>query len=208
MKILILGATGRTGQHLVSQSLERNYEVTVLARDPSKLTIAHPKLTVRKGDALDKEALSKAIQGNDAVISALGAGNSLKSKDLIANAAKLLIPAMQENGVTRLIFLSAFGVGESFSQANFIQKLIFRLPLKNIYADKEKGEKEIKGSNLNWTLVYPVVLVNKPATHNYKVGDKLPMKGLPKIPRADVADFMIKQLTDDSFIRRSPILMN
>lgn len=180
MKLLILGATGRTGQQLVSQSLEQNFEVTALARDPSKLNITHPLLTVVKGDVLDKELLSKIIEGKDAVISSLGAGNSLKSRNLIYNTAKILVPAMSETGVSRLIFLSAFGVGEYFSQANFLQKLIFRLPLKNIYHDKAQGEKEITSSSLSWTLVYPVVLTNKPFTGKYKVGENLPMKECPK----------------------------
>lgn len=208
MKILILGATGRTGQHLVSQSLAQNYEVTALARDPSKITINHPMLTVIKGDALDKKLLMQITKGKDAVISSLGCGNSLKSHDLIANAVELLIPSMLESNVSRLIFLSAFGVGESFVQANAIQKFIFRVPLKNIFADKEKGEKGIRNSKLNWTIVYPVVLTNKSLTGKYKVGEHLPMKGLPKISRADVAEFMIKQLADDSYIKRLPIVMN
>ena len=208
MKLLILGATGGTGQQLVLQSLEQNYEVTALARDPLKLNIEHPLLTVIKGDVLDKVLLSKIIEGKDAVLSALGTGNSLKSRNLISNTVKLLIPVMLENGVSRLIFLSAFGVGESFSQANLLQKLIFRLPLKNIYDDKAQGEKEITSSQLNWTLVYPVLLTNKPPTGKYKVGENLPMKGFPKISRADVADFMIQQLTDNLYVKRSAILMN
>jgi putative NADH-flavin reductase len=208
MKILILGATGRTGQQLVLQSLAQNYEVTALARDPSKITINHPILTVIKGNVLDKKLLTQIIEGKDAVVSSLGSGNSLKSRDLIANAVDLIIPSMLANEVSRLIFLSAFGVGESFVQANFIQKLIFRVPLKNIYSDKEKGEREIRKSRLNWTIVYPVVLTNKSLTGTYKVGEKIPMKGLPKISRADVAEFMIRQLTDDSYIKRSPIIMN
>jgi putative NADH-flavin reductase len=208
MKILILGATGRTGQHLVLQSLEKNYEVTALARDPSKLNIKHPALTVIKGNVLDKELLTRIIENKDSVICSIGAGNSLRSGDLIADTTEILIPAMEEKGVSRLIFLSAFGVGESFAQANFIQKLIFRLPLKNIYADKEKGEKIIRNSKLNWTLVYPVLLTDKPYTGSYKAGEKLPMKGMPKISRADVADFMIKQLTDDSYIKKAPVIMS
>jgi putative NADH-flavin reductase len=208
MKILILGATGRTGQHLVLQSLEKNYEVTALARDPSKINIKHPGLTVIKGNVLDKELLTRILENKDAVLSSIGAGNSLRSRDLIANAAEILIPAMEEKGISRLIFLSAFGVGDSFAQASFIQKLIFRLPLKNIYTDKEKGEKIIRNSDLSWTLVYPVLLTDKPGTGTYRHGESLPMKGMPKISRADVAHFMIKQLTDDSYVKRTAVIMN
>ena len=208
MKILILGSTGGTGQQLVLQSLEHNYEVTALARDPSKLNTTHPMLTVIKGDVLDKNLLAQIITGKDAVISALGVGRSLKSGDLMANAVNLLIPAMVEKNVSRLILLSAFGVGETFSQASFIQKLVFRLPLRNMYADKAKADEQVRNSKLDWTLVYPALLTNEPRTGKYKVGEKLPMKGMAKISRADVADFMVRQLADNSYIRKSPIIMN
>ncbi len=208
MKLLILGSTGGTGQQLVLRSLEQDYEVTALARDPSKITIKHPKLTVVKGNVLDKILLAQIVEGKDAIISSLGVGKSLKSGNLIANTASLLIPVMIEKNVSRLVFLSAFGVGETFSQANFIQKLIFRLPLRNLYADKAKADEQIQNSKLDWTLVYPVLLTNKPRTPNYKAGERLPMKGMPKISRADVADFMVRQLTDNSYIKKSPIIMS
>jgi putative NADH-flavin reductase len=208
MKVLILGSTGGTGQQLVLQSLRHNHEVTALARDPSKLNTSHPMLTVIKGNVLDKSLLTQIIAGKDAVISALGVGRSLKSGDLMANAVNLLIPAMIEKQVSRLILLSAFGVGETFAQASFIQKLVFRLPLRNMYADKAKADEQVRNSKLDWTLVYPVLLTDKPGTGTYKVGEKLPMKGMSKISRADVADFMVRQLSDNSYIRRSPIIMN
>lgn len=208
MKILILGSTGGTGQQLVLQALEKNYEVTALARDPSKLKIKNPRLTVVKGNVLDKILLAQIVEGKDAVISSLGVGKSLKSGDLITNTVNLLIPVMIEKKVSRLIFLSAFGVGDTISQANFLQRLIFRLPLKNMYADKKKADEQIRNSQLDWTLVYPVLLTDKPRTGNYQVGERLPMKGIPKISRADVADFMIRQLTDNSYIKKSPIIMS
>jgi putative NADH-flavin reductase len=208
MKILILGSTGGTGQQLVLQSLEHNYEVTALARDPSKLNTRHPMLTVIKGNVLDKNLLAQIIAGKDAVISALGVGRSLNSGNLMANAVSLLIPAMLEKKVSRLILLSAFGVGDTFTQASFIQKLVFRLPLRNMYTDKAKADEQIRNSKLDWTLVYPVLLTNKPRTGKYKVGEKLSMNGMPKISRADVADFMVRQLADNSYIKRSPIIMN
>ncbi|MEO6681195.1 MAG: SDR family oxidoreductase [Ginsengibacter sp.] len=206
MKILILGATGRTGQHLVLKLLDRDHQVIALARDPAKLSIENPLLTIVKGDVLDKSLVMQMTKGTNAVISALGAGNSLNSRDLIFKTAEILIPAMIENGVKRLIFLSAFGVGKSIKKANYIQKLIFRLPLKNIYSDKEKGEDTIRNSSLEWTLVYPVVLTNTSYTGKYKVAEEVIMKGMPKISREDVAEFMVQQLTNDFYIRKTPIL--
>ena len=110
MKILILGATGPAGQQLVIQALEQHYEVTALVRNPSKLNITHEKLTVIMGDALDKNVLLKALAGQDAVLSALGKGQSLRSSGLITNAVSTLIPAMNEANVKRLIFFSALAL--------------------------------------------------------------------------------------------------
>ncbi|MEO6489371.1 MAG: SDR family oxidoreductase [Ferruginibacter sp.] len=208
MKILILGATGMTGQLLVKLALEKSHQVTALVRSPTKLNIIHENLNVIKGDILDNNILKDLLKDKDAVLSALGVGKSLKSGNLMTRVASVLIPSMHETKVKRLIFLSAFGVGETFSQANFIQKLIFRLPLKNIYRDKSASDSIIKNSKIDWTLICPTLLTNGPFIGEYKAGEKFTMKGMPKISRADVADFMIKQLTDPTYIRKSPILMN
>ena len=208
MKILILGSTGETGQQLVKQSLEQGHQVTVLVRDLSKLKINHPMLTTVKGDVLDKKLLEQIIEGKYAVLSSLGVGKSLKSGDLITKTVSLLVPIMLDKGVLRLIFISAFGVGQTFMQANFIQKLIFRLPLKNMYADKAKGDEQIQNSKLDWTIVYPVLLTDKPLTGKYKVAEKLAMKGMPKISRADVAHFIIKELSDNLYMKKLPIIMS
>jgi len=208
MKILILGSTGGTGQQLVIQSLKQNHEVTAFARDPSKLNLNHENLTVVKGSVLDKDVLANALDGKDAVLSTLGVGKSLKSKDLISNAVRIIISTMNEKNVKRLVFLSAFGVGETFKQADFIQRVIFKLFLRNIYADKSKADDHIHRSALEWTLVYPVLLTDGPRTGKYKVGEKLEMKGMPKISRADVAEFMLRELNDKTFLKKSPILMS
>ena len=208
MKILILGSTGGTGQQLVAQSLKQNYEVTALARDPSKLKLNHDRLTVVKGSVLDKNVLANALEGKEAVLSALGVGKSLKSRDLISNAVRIIIPAMNEKNVKRLVFLSAFGVGETFTQANFIQRIIFKVFLKNIYADKSKADDLIRKSTLEWTLVYPVLMTDTPGTGKYKVGEKFEMKGMPKISRADVAEFMLRQLNDNNFLKKPSIIMS
>ena len=208
MKILILGSTGGTGQQLVAQSLKQNYEVTALARDPSKLKVNHDRLTVIKGSVLDKNVLANALEGKEAVLSALGVGKSLKSKDLISNAVRIIIPAMNEKNVKRLVFLSAFGVGETFTQANFIQRIIFKVFLRNIYADKSMADDLIRRSTLEWTLVYPVLMTDTPGTGKYKVGEKFEMKGMPKISRADVAEFMLRQLIDNNFIKKASIIMS
>ena len=115
---------------------------------------------------------------------------------------------MNEKNVKRLVFLSAFGVGETFTQANFIQRIIFKVFLRNIYADKSKADDLIRKSTLEWTLVYPVLMTDTPGTGKYKVGEKFEMKGMPKISRADVAEFMLRQLNDSNFIKKPSIIMS
>src|SRR5918993_882999 len=200
MKILILGATGRTGLELVKQGIEQGHEVTALVRDATKMNQRDEHLTVTEGNVLNKDQLLRAVEGKDAVLSALGSGKSLKSHGLITTAVNLLLPAMENANVQRLIFLSAFGVGETFLQANMLQRIFFKLFLKNIYADKAKAEVQIRASKLDWTLVYPVILTDTPRSGQYIVGEKLKMKGLPKVSRADVAAFMLSQLTETAYV--------
>jgi len=140
-------------------------------------------------------------------ISALGLGKSLKSNDLISKAVDNLLPAMKQRNIKRLVFISAFGVGETFKQASFVQKTVFKIFLRNLYADKQKADDKIMQSELDWTLVYPVLLTNKSFSGSYKTGETLSMKGMPKLSRADLADFIVSQLTDLSYIRKNPIIM-
>ncbi|MDZ4716788.1 MAG: SDR family oxidoreductase [Cytophagales bacterium] len=206
MKILILGATGRTGQLLLTRALDQHHEVTVLVRNPSKLNFQHQQLRIIKGDVLDSQVLLTALQGQQAVISAIGRGQSLRSFDLITNLVNFLIPAMNESKVKRLIFLSGFGAGETSAQTNLIQTIIFKTFLQGIYSDKTRAEKKIRASNLDWTLVYPVQLIDAPSNGNYESAEKLDMKGMPKISRADVADFMLQELKANTFLKKGAVL--
>lgn len=208
MELLILGATGLTGQHLLKKALEASHQVTVLVRDPAKLIVAHKNLTILTGDVLDKLTLTNALRGKDVVLSAIGKGKSLKAADLMTNAVNNLILCMQTTHVNRVVMLSAFGVGATIGQANFIQRLIFTTLLKSIFSDKTKADAMLQYSPFNYTLVYPVVLTNGPGTGHYKAGETFAMKGMPKISRADVADFMLKQVTDNTYIKKTVILMS
>jgi len=183
-------------------------QVTVLVRDSAKLNISHKNLTILTGNVLDEATLTNSMKGKDAILSALGRGKTLKSSNLMTKAVTNLISCMKNTNVDRIILLSAFGVRKTFVQANFIQKLIFRTFLINIYSDKTKADAMLHNSSFDWTLVYLVVLTNDPGTGNYKAGESLPMKGIPKISRADVADFMLQQLTDNTYLKKTAVLMS
>ena len=205
MNLLILGATGPTGRHLLDQALNAGHEVTALVRNAGWLTISHPGLAAVIGDATDAAILENALRGKQAVLSALGAGNSLKS-DIASRAVAALIPALKAQSARRLIFLSAFGVGESFTQASLLQKVVYKTLTRLIFADKVKADTMMRGSGLDWTLVYPTWLTNGPRTGKYRVGEQLVMQGMAKISRADVADFMLAQLSTDQWIRRTAVI--
>lgn len=208
MQLLILGATGPSGQQLVKQALERGHQVTALVRNPEKLNIPHEHLIVITGDVLDERTLTNALNGTDVVLSALGNGMNLKSSGIMTKALGNLIPCMRAAAVSRVVMLSAFGVGETFSQANLFQRIIFRTFLRGIYGDKNKADAMLRQSELDWTLVCPVRLTNGPATGDYKVGEVLPMKGRPIISRADVAHFMLQELKDKTYSRKIAVLRN
>ncbi|WP_405595735.1 SDR family oxidoreductase [Streptomyces sp. NBC_01410] len=207
MRLLLLGATGPTGLQLVGQALDQRHHVTALVRSPEKLPRVDGRLTVLLGDVADEQELATAAVGQDAVLSTMGTGWSLTS-DIVSRTVDALVPAMHDAGVDRLIFLSAFGVNETYAQASLPQRLFYRTMLRKIYPDKGKADRRLLASDLDVTLVYPVTLTNRPFTGTYRVGDHFEFRGMPKISRADVAHFMLTQLTDPTWSRRTAILTN
>jgi putative NADH-flavin reductase len=206
MKLLVLGATGRTGQHIVGQALDAGHDVTVMARDPAKAPAGRERLRIVDGDAQNGAALSSAMRGQDAVVSAIGRGQSFKSERLIERTVPGLIAAMKSDGIKRLMFMSALGVGDTYRDAPIVAKLFFTTLLRGIYADKLIGDQQIRNSDLDWTIVQPVVLTDGPLTKNYRSGERLPLTGMPKISRADTAHFIVDRLSDSSTIRKTLIV--
>jgi putative NADH-flavin reductase len=205
VRLLILGATGPTGRILLDQALAAGHDVTALVRNASRLTVTHPRLAIAVGDVTDSGTLESAMAGKDAVLSALGAGNSLRS-EIVSRTMAALIPAMRAKGIKRVIFLSAFGVGETFEQANLLQRFAYRTMLRRLFADKAKADAMLRASDLDWTLVYPTLLTNGACAGNHRSGERLAMKGMAKISRADVAAFMLAQLSSDEWRRRTAVI--
>lgn len=208
-KILVLGATGGTGQQVVSQALEQGHDVTAFVRDPKGLTITHDHLRVLTGNIMDDgKALDAAIHGQEVVISALGVGNSFKSGGLIKHSVPAIVRAMEAQGVRRLIFTSAYGVGTTRDVVPVVPRMFMRLLLRDVYADKEAGDDHIHRSTLDWTIVYPVTLTNGTKTGRYRVGEQLALRGVPKIARADVAHFLVSQIEDGTYLRKGVLIGN
>jgi putative NADH-flavin reductase len=199
-RVLVLGATGGTGQHVVTQALHQGHLVTALVRDPGKMSVAADRLRVQSGSVTDDgPALATAMHGQDVVISTLGVGKSFTSGDLIAKSVPRIVRAMKDAGIRRLIFTSAFGVGETRRVVPLVPRLFIRLLLRDVYRDKSAGEMQLVDSGLDWTLVYPSGLADGPATGRYRVGERLFLRGLPRIARADVAAFLLAQIDDPSY---------
>ena len=203
MKVLVFGATGTTGRVVVERALELGYAVTAFVRNPAKVESKHANLTVFQGDAMDPASVEKAVQGHDAVLCSLGAG--LKGK-VRSEGTRNIIRAMEKAKIRRFICQSTLGIGDSWDNLNFLWKYImFRGLLRQAYADHVTQEDHVKQSRLDWTIVRPGAFTDGNLTGEYHHGfpgtDKT--KKL-KISRADVADFMLKQLTDNTYLHKTP----
>src|SRR5215213_7781663 len=198
MKVLIIGATGATGKILMRQALAQGHQVTALAPED------HP-LRVVEGNALDASSLEEAVAGQDAVLSVLGT-RSRGPTTLFSESTHKVIAAMDKHRVRRLVCITGVGVGDSKGHVGFLYDRIIRpLVVKNVYEDKERQEEEIEQSDLEWVIVRPAQLTDEPARGEYKVY----LKGsytAAKISRADVAAFMLAQLTEDTYVHKTPVI--
>jgi putative NADH-flavin reductase len=207
MKVLVFGATGGTGQQLVEQALQRGHTVTAFARVPAAISIHHQRLSIVQGDALDSARVESAVAGHDAVLSALGARALFKRNQSIqTELARNIVAAMKKQGVRRFIYESAYGVGYSPANLAFGHRVVMRLLLKNIYADKVGAERLIRDSGSDWVIVHPPQLTNGPRTGKYEIGTDMRLPFGAKISRADVADFMLNMLTDDTYLRNTVVV--
>jgi len=207
-RILVLGATGPSGRQVVAQALDRGHEVTAFVRHPEKLATAiADRICVLRGSVTDDaKALSEAVRGAEAVISTLGVGQSFKPMGLIARSMPNIVQAMRSQAVRRLVFTSAYGVGETIRDVPLLPRMLIRLFLKEVYADKAAGEEVLRRSDLDWTLVYPVTLTNGPRKGGYRIGERLALKGLPRLSRADLADCLLSLVEGGTFVRRGVLV--
>ena len=202
MKLVIFGSTGSIGHHLVVQALEQEHTVTAFARNPAKVEIEHANLTVVQGDVLDSASVEKTVDGQDAVLSALGAGKGI----IRSEGTRNIVQAMEKASISRFICLSTLGVGDSRANLNFFWKhIMFGLLLRQAYADHVSQEECVKESRLDWTIVRAAAFTDGNRTGVYRHGFSGTDKTIQgKISRADVADFMLKQLTDRTYLHATP----
>ena len=205
MKLLIFGSTGGTGRELVKQALDQGHSVMAYARDPAKIgDIQQSRLKIVCGDVLDLAAVEGAVAGQEAVFITIGAG--AKRTTLREEGTRNIVEAMQGIGVKRLICQSSLGVGDSRANLPFFTKhIIVAVFLRHAFADHERQEAVVRQSSLDWIIVRPPHLKDGPRTEVYRHGfptTDTRIKGW--ISRADVADFMLKQLVDDTYLHQTP----
>ncbi len=206
MNLLIFGATGGTGLELVAQALAQSHTVTAFVRNPAvlKTRFSHSPANLRivTGDILQREPIDAAMAGQDAVLSTLGT-KVLRANTIISDGTRNIIGSMQQFGVKRLIVETSIGVGDSKEQMSFFfGKIFLPIVLKNMFADKEVQEQIIQQSELDWTIIRPGRLTNGIKTSTYRSGLDKKISG--KISRADVADFMLRQLFEPTYRQKTP----
>lgn len=210
--ILIIGASRGIGLEAVKAALAAGYTVRALARSAHTIAIDDPRLEKVSGDAVDRAAIGQALDGASAAIQVLGVPITpmtvLKGTTLFSDASRVLVEAMQHANVRRLIAVTGLEAGDSRGSAGFLHaRVLFPLILQRIYDDKSAQEEIIRSSGLDWTVVRPGILTDGPATGRYRVlTDAKTWQG-GFISRRDVADFLIRQITDDTSIGSTPLLI-
>jgi len=203
MKVIIFGASGSIGRNLVSQALEQGYVVTAFVRNPASLGIQHDNLSIALGDVLEATSVQKAVAGHDAVMCSIGAG---RKGGVRAEGTRNIIAAMKATGVRRLICQSTLGVGESWNNLNALWKyLMFGLFIRPAYLDHVEQEKLVRESGLDWSIVRPAAFIDGQLTGQYRHGFPATTNDTKlEISRADVADFMLKNLVDNTYLHKTP----
>jgi len=202
MNLLIVGATGGTGQQLVSQALERGHRVTALVRkEPSPEP--RPGLITVLGNVLDASSLDRAVPGQNAVLSALGHKQFFRPTRILSEGTRNLIGAMRRHGVRRFVCETALGISDAWWQMGIYYTLFVRPVIVPLYFwDKARQEAVIRASDLDWTIVRPGALTNGPKRGHYRHGPRVGhWLWTVRISRADVAAFMLDQLTDGRYVR-------
>ena len=203
MNVLVFGASGKTGREVVRQALARGFNVAAFVRDTARLPLAHANLRLVTGQITDPKAVARAIERQTCVISTLGVGRPLRHDPIVIEGVRTIARASEQASVERLVYMSTLGVRDSRDEAGFVLGWLAKTVIRREIADHEIKEAAVADSLVNWTIVRAPLLTNGRLTASYRVGEHIRARSpLPMMSRADVADFMLRQLTDRSFIRK------
>ncbi|WP_194774646.1 NAD(P)-dependent oxidoreductase [Pararhodonellum marinum] len=202
MRVLVFGANGTVGKHLVSQGLEKGHFVTAFMRHPEKLAFQHPSLQKVKGDVLDPQSIRKVMDGQNAVLISLGDG---RKGTVRAYGTAQIVKSMEDAGVNRLICQTTLGCGESWQNLNFFwKKVMFGWFLKAAFEDHQLQEKHVMESGLDWTIVRPGAFTDGPLTKSYRENFSPEATDLKlKISRADLAYFILHEINEAKYLKQA-----
>lgn len=213
-RILLYGATGRTGKLVLEYALEKGYHVTALVHNPGKITFESDELTVIKGLPANIEDVRQAMKNCFCVVNVLSAlleKESISFKKIepphtLERSIHNTIECMHEYGIKRILSLSSIGVGNSYKYAPWFMKILIKISnFKIVFADHNRQEQILINSNLDWTIARPVALNNNEILGKLVVSyDKTPSPF--KMSRKQLAKFMIDNLETTAFNQKTPIL--
>ena len=215
MKLLILGATGRTGKMILTEALKQGYEINCLVRQPAKIKKKHKRLEIYNGSPEKISELETAIKGCNAIVSALNISrktdfpwSKLRTpKTFLSDVMKNIISLEQKTKIDRIVVCSAWGVAETEKEIpSWFKWVIKNSNIGVAYADHERQENLLKSSNLNWTIVRPSGLIN--SKKNQNVIESYDNEPKPKITisRKSVAEFMVSALSNEKLIGQTPVI--
>jgi uncharacterized protein YbjT (DUF2867 family) len=212
-KVLVVGSSRGIGLETVKAALRAGHSVRALARSAASMPIQNAGLDKVAGDALDSDTIRNALEDIEAVIQTLGVDISPRAifecTTLFSQSTRILVDAMKAAGVKRLIVVTGLGAGDSRGHGGLLyDAVVFPLLLKRVYDDKDVQEWTIRSSGLDWTIVLPGLLTNRPATTRYRVLTASKDWRFGAISRADVADFLVRQIDDRALIGTTPLLIS
>jgi putative NADH-flavin reductase len=207
--VLIIGASRGTGLETVKAALAAGHRVRAFARSVADIRFSHPNLEKRRGDALNPTEIDGALEDVEVVIQALGVRTRdlIGPVDLFSRATRILVPAMERRGLKRLIAITGFGAGDSRRAISSLVVIPFRLFFGRAYDDKDEQERLIKDSHLDWTIVRPGLLSSGPGQGRYEVLAEPSQWRNGVISRADVAHFLVRQITERQYVHKAPVLI-
>ena len=210
MKLTIFGATGGTGKQVVEQAVAAGNHVVAYVRNPSKLEFIHKNLTIVEGELADQMMIEQAVSGVDAVISVLGPRGGSKDKP-ITRGMQNIITAMNKYGVRRLIVSSTLSVKDPNDLPDFKAKFLVnfvKLTMRSAYEEIISVAETVRKSDLDWTILRLTTLTNNLKSGKVKVGYLGKGEVGMRISRADLAEFILKQVQNTKYLRQSPVISN